>query len=142
MIRIIVTLLIAMALVAACGKRSKNAPEWEPKDDSEVMSFSAENDYIWDCTLESPQGSFLRRFVISWQKEDLRKHVRLYSTNKPSQRLKIETIGAANIFTLRDRSNILITADGEVYGEGTGLKPGDREFSGMCKRGTQKMVKP
>ncbi|MCY4207138.1 MAG: hypothetical protein OXD29_04200 [Roseovarius sp.] len=141
MVRIIVTLLVVMALTTACGKRLKSTPKWEPKDDSEVKNLSVDNDYIWDCALETPQGSFPRRFVISWQRDGLRKNVRLYSANAPSQRLKVETIGAANIFTLRDRSNILIASDGEIYGEGNDVDPGDREPSGMCKRGGQKIVK-
>ena len=133
-----VMILIAPMLVAGClggGTARTEAPAPTVSHDAFVASLNGA--YIWNCTMTNEAGAAWR-FVLAngtssrWTPVVLREAGARYD-------LDIETrkFGAAVVYKLRDRSEVLIAADGEARGEGQ-LTTKPNEFpNGQCTRGTQ-----
>lgn len=130
--------LIAPMVLAGClggGTARNDAPAPAVSHDAFVASLNGA--YIWNCTMTNDTGQAWR-FVLAngtssrWTPVVLREVGARFD-------LDIETrkFGAAVVYRLRDRSEVLIAADGEARGEGQQTtKPNDFP-NGQCTRGTQ-----
>ncbi|MEM9269673.1 MAG: hypothetical protein AAGA78_12135 [Pseudomonadota bacterium] len=132
--------LLAMMGLSAClggGNSSQNNAAPVPTVSHDAFVASLGGAYIWNCTMTNDAGQAWR-FVLANSNSSRWTPVVLREAGaRFDQDLETKRFGAAMTYTLRDKSVVLVAADGEARGEGQqATKPNDFP-QGQCTRGNQ-----
>ncbi len=139
MIRRIVTpvALITLMAVSACRGGSEATPA-APLVTHDAFVTSLNGAYIWNCTMTNEAGNGQWQFVLSKSNSSRWTDIILQEAGaRYAEDIETRKFGAAVVYTLRDRSKVLIADDGEARGEGQqSTKPHDFP-QGQCQRGNE-----
>ena len=134
----VLSLLAVMGLSACLGGGNDTrsaAPAPAVSHDAFVASLGGA--YIWNCTMTNDAGNAWQ-FVLAhgtssrWTPVVLRQAGRQFD-----QDIEVGRLGAARIYRLRDKSQVLVASDGEARGEGQQSTLPNDFPTGQCSRGTQ-----
>jgi len=126
-----------MALAACLGGGSSTDRAPAPLVSHNAFVAWLNGAYIWNCTMTNEAGQAWQ-FVLAngsssrWSQVVLREAGARFDQDTATRKF-----GEAIIYQLKDRSEVLIAADGEARGEGQqATKPNDFP-QGQCSRGSQ-----
>ena len=122
----------AILVLAAC--RGEAPVETRPIAAShEAMVAGMAGNFVWDCTMQAEDGTAPWRFVLQRRTPEIYK---VEAGRAVSELVKVRKRGAARIYTMKDKGEVLIAADGEAFGSGPSRARAPDYPSGECTRGT------
>ena len=128
----VILLALAGMTLSACLGRPSARPVIV---DQNSLSSADRSAVLWDCVLDSTNSAEQWRFMLV--RDPSGKEVNFVEPGNPRiSRTLLNRNGEAQIYTLPDKSEVLVASDGEVIATGPGRAKASTFTSGRCTRGS------
>ena len=133
------TLLAVAACVAIAGCQSTTPePLATTVPNHTADPVAAGSAFIWNCTVTEPDSGLPAKFAILKQTMAGRPRT-VYAEPGKAPEIVADVVkkGAARMYVLKDRSEIIIAADGELFGQNARRNLDKPKPVGQCDKGGQ-----